>query len=159
MIVGTSDLSDECRTLLINSPTSTNTISSTFINQTTIDSSQNSATVSSSSLSSSSSSSSAAAADSFAQKSNISSLLTNINNNNMTRLIADETTETQDTDSGDYSEGASPREVGHNLYILAHKLAKFNKELSLMLKSKDCQEDEALAYYAVHTAQIEVYLL
>lgn len=156
MIVGTSDLSDECRTLLINSPTSTNTISSTFINQTTIDSSQNSATVSSSSLSSSSSS--AAAADSFAQKSNISSLLTNINNNNMTRLIADETTETQDTDSGDYSEGASPREVGHNLYILAHKLAKFNKELSLMLKSKDCQEDEALAYYAVHTAQIEVYL-
>ena len=76
----------------------------------------------------------------------------------MTRLIADETAESQDTDSGDYSEGASPREVGHNLYILAHKLAKFNKELSLMLKSKDCQEDEALAYYAVHTAQIEVYL-
>ncbi len=54
------------------------------------------------------------------------------------------------------SEGAPPREVGHNLYILAHKLAKFNKELSVLIKSKDSQENEALAYYAAHTAQIEI---
>jgi hypothetical protein len=54
------------------------------------------------------------------------------------------------------SEGSAPREVGHNLYILAHKLAKFNKELSVLIKSKDSQENEALAYYAAHTAQIEV---
>ncbi|CAF0775305.1 unnamed protein product [Brachionus calyciflorus] len=45
------------------------------------------------------------------------------------------------------------REVGHNIYILAHKLAKFNKELSRLLKSKD---DEALFYYSAHTAQIEI---
>jgi hypothetical protein len=63
-----------------------------------------------------------------------------------------------DTENGDGedSEGASPREVGHNLYILAHKLAKFNKELSVLLKSRDSQENEALAYYAAHTAQIEI---
>ena len=69
--------------------------------------------------------------------------------------IKDET-ESQDTENSDNSEGAPPREVGHNLYILAHKLAKFNKELSISLKSKDSQENEALAYYAAHTAQIEI---
>jgi hypothetical protein len=54
--------------------------------------------------------------------------------------------------------GSPPREVGHNLYILAHKLAKFNKELSLALKSRsqDGVENEALSYYAAHTAQIEI---
>lgn len=65
-------------------------------------------------------------------------------------------TESLDTDSSDNSEGSAPREVGHNLYILAHKLAKFNKELSVLLKSK---ESEALSYYAAHTAQIEVKIL
>lgn len=69
--------------------------------------------------------------------------------------VKDET-ESQDTENSDDSEGAPPREVGHNLYILAHKLAKFNKELSVSLKSKDSQENEALAYYAAHTAQIEI---
>ncbi|CAF0720089.1 unnamed protein product [Brachionus calyciflorus] len=64
--------------------------------------------------------------------------------------------ESQSTDNSDDTEGAPPREVGHNLYILAHKLAKFNKELSILLKSKDSQENEALAYYAAHTAQIEI---
>jgi hypothetical protein len=59
-------------------------------------------------------------------------------------------------ETGDDSQGAAPREVGHNLYILAHKLAKFNKELSIMLKSKESHENEALAYYAAHTAQIEI---
>lgn len=62
----------------------------------------------------------------------------------------------QKSENSDESEGAAPREVGHNLYILAHKLAKFNKELSVLLKSKDNQENEALAYYAAHTAQIEI---
>lgn len=66
--------------------------------------------------------------------------------------IKDET-ESLDTESSENSEGSAPREVGHNLYILAHKLAKFNKELSILLKSK---ESEALSYYAAHTAQIEV---
>ena len=58
-----------------------------------------------------------------------------------------------ENESGEESEGAPPREVGHNVYILAHKLAKYNKELSLLLKSK---ENEALCYYAAHTAQIEI---
>jgi hypothetical protein len=51
------------------------------------------------------------------------------------------------------SEGTPPREVGHNVFILAHKLAKYNKELSALLKSKD---NEALFYYSGHTAQIEI---
>lgn len=63
-------------------------------------------------------------------------------------------------DSGDDNENdneaAPPREVGHNLYILAHKLAKFNKELSISLKQTDGNENRALAYYAAHTAQIEI---
>jgi inositol 1,4,5-triphosphate receptor type 1 len=55
------------------------------------------------------------------------------------------------------SVGAPPREVGHNLYILAHKLAKFNKDLSLALRSVDnIDNNKALAYYAAHTAQIEI---
>jgi inositol 1,4,5-triphosphate receptor type 1 len=61
-----------------------------------------------------------------------------------------------DSENSDESEGAPPREVGHNLYILGHKLAKYNKELSVLLKSKDSQDNEALAYYAAHTAQIEI---
>lgn len=67
--------------------------------------------------------------------------------------VRDET-ESLDTESSETSEGSAPREVGHNLYILSHKLAKFNKELSVLLKSK---ESEALSYYAAHTAQIEVF--
>ena len=59
-------------------------------------------------------------------------------------------------DNSERSEGAPPREVGHNLFILAHKLAKFNKELGSLIKSKDNMENEALAYYAAHTAQIEI---
>ena len=65
----------------------------------------------------------------------------------------------QDNENGsEDSVGAPPREVGHNLYILAHKLAKFNKELSMALKSRyqEGQENEALGYYAAHTAQIEI---
>lgn len=68
--------------------------------------------------------------------------------------VRDET-ESLDTESSETSEGSAPREVGHNLYILSHKLAKFNKELSVLLKSK---ESEALSYYAAHTAQIEVFI-
>lgn len=69
--------------------------------------------------------------------------------------VKDET-ESLESETSENSEGAPPREVGHNLYILAHKLAKFNKELSVLVKSKD---SEALSYYAAHTAQIEVIKL
>jgi hypothetical protein len=50
----------------------------------------------------------------------------------------------------------TPIEVGHNLYILAHKMAKFNKELNSLIKSKDFVNNEALSYYAKRTAQIEI---
>uniref|UniRef100_A0A4W3J078 Inositol 1,4,5-trisphosphate receptor n=1 Tax=Callorhinchus milii TaxID=7868 RepID=A0A4W3J078_CALMI len=53
---------------------------------------------------------------------------------------------------------ASPRNVGHNIYILAHQLARHNKELQQMLKpgTQMGEGDEALEYYAKHTAQIEI---
>lgn len=77
--------------------------------------------------------------------------------------------------------GVSPREVGHNIYILCHQLAQHNKELAALLKPFDAYSSTlssssasttsstlnssqsemsktttALQYYATHTAQIEV---
>nr|XP_055069709.1 inositol 1,4,5-trisphosphate receptor type 1 isoform X3 [Misgurnus anguillicaudatus] len=49
---------------------------------------------------------------------------------------------------------ASPRNVGHNIYILAHQLSRHNKELQILLKPSG--EDQALEYYTKHTAQIEI---
>ncbi|XP_053545340.1 inositol 1,4,5-trisphosphate receptor type 1 [Bombina bombina] len=56
---------------------------------------------------------------------------------------------------------ASPRNVGHNIYILAHQLARHNKELQHMLKPgvQTGEGDEALEFYAKHTAQIEIVRL
>uniref|UniRef100_A0A8C0X6Z7 Inositol 1,4,5-trisphosphate receptor n=1 Tax=Castor canadensis TaxID=51338 RepID=A0A8C0X6Z7_CASCN len=55
-------------------------------------------------------------------------------------------------------DGVSPKDVGHNIYILAHQLARHNKLLQQILKpGLDPDEgDEALKYYANHTAQIEI---
>ncbi|XP_077151617.1 inositol 1,4,5-trisphosphate-gated calcium channel ITPR3 isoform X2 [Ranitomeya variabilis] len=90
-------------------------------------------------------------------------------------------------DEGDSSD-VSPREVGHNIYILALQLARHNrhlqhllkpihriqeeeesistmlslnnKQLTQMLKSKTApleeEKEDPLAYYAKHTAQIEI---
>ncbi|XP_028854498.1 inositol 1,4,5-trisphosphate receptor type 1 isoform X1 [Denticeps clupeoides] len=60
--------------------------------------------------------------------------------------------EEQEENGEDYA--ASPRNVGHNIYILAHQLARHNKELQLLLKPSG--EDQALEYYTKHTAQIEI---
>ncbi|KAF6312959.1 inositol 1,4,5-trisphosphate receptor type 1 [Rhinolophus ferrumequinum] len=55
---------------------------------------------------------------------------------------------------------ASPRNVGHNIYILAHQLARHNKELQSMLKpGGQAEGDAALEFYAKHTAQIEIVRL
>uniref|UniRef100_A0A3Q4HW68 Inositol 1,4,5-trisphosphate receptor n=1 Tax=Neolamprologus brichardi TaxID=32507 RepID=A0A3Q4HW68_NEOBR len=66
----------------------------------------------------------------------------------------------EEEDNGEEEEhdAASPRNVGHNIYILAHQLARHNKELSLMLKPgvSSGEGDEALEFYAKHTAQIEI---
>ncbi|KAG9468914.1 hypothetical protein GDO78_021690 [Eleutherodactylus coqui] len=58
-------------------------------------------------------------------------------------------------------QAASPRNVGHNIYILAHQLARHNKELQQMLKPgvQTGDGDEALEFYAKHTAQIEIVRL
>lgn len=57
-------------------------------------------------------------------------------------------------------DGVSPKEVGHNIYILCHQLAQHNKELAALLKPSDINIDpgtnQALIYYNNHTAQIEV---
>uniref|UniRef100_A0A8C3H007 Inositol 1,4,5-trisphosphate receptor n=1 Tax=Corvus moneduloides TaxID=1196302 RepID=A0A8C3H007_CORMO len=55
-------------------------------------------------------------------------------------------------------DGISPKDVGHNIYILAHQLACHNKALQQMLKpgSDPDEGDEALRFYAKHTAQIEI---
>nr|XP_019934105.1 PREDICTED: inositol 1,4,5-trisphosphate receptor type 2 [Paralichthys olivaceus] len=60
-----------------------------------------------------------------------------------------------------------PRDVGHNIYILAHQLARHNKILQQSLRpgsvlgqvsgvDSDSEKDDALHYYANHTAQIEI---
>lgn len=50
--------------------------------------------------------------------------------------------------------------VGHNIYILCHQLAQHNKDLAALLKPSEVNIDpkmnQALDYYASHTAQIEV---
>uniref|UniRef100_A0A7N6F8G3 Inositol 1,4,5-trisphosphate receptor n=1 Tax=Anabas testudineus TaxID=64144 RepID=A0A7N6F8G3_ANATE len=68
------------------------------------------------------------------------------------------TKEEEDNGEEEEHDAASPRNVGHNIYILAHQLARHNKELSVMLRPGGAsgEGDEALEFYAKHTAQIEV---
>ncbi|XP_055789827.1 inositol 1,4,5-trisphosphate receptor type 2-like isoform X1 [Salvelinus fontinalis] len=57
-----------------------------------------------------------------------------------------------------------PKDVGHNIYILAHQLARHSKFLQQSLRppaaglllNDDTEGDDALGYYANHTAQIEI---
>ncbi|XP_053740825.1 inositol 1,4,5-trisphosphate receptor type 2 isoform X2 [Synchiropus splendidus] len=59
------------------------------------------------------------------------------------------------------------KDVGHNIYILAHQLARHNKILQQSLRPGSClgpgssmdsdiEKDDALHFYAKHTAQIEI---
>ncbi|KAL0272305.1 UNVERIFIED_CONTAM: hypothetical protein PYX00_005334 [Menopon gallinae] len=67
-----------------------------------------------------------------------------------------------DVDDGltETESGVSPKEVGHNIYILCHQLAQHNKELAALLQPMDTGTDykahQALTYYKSHTAQIEI---
>ncbi|XP_048510963.1 inositol 1,4,5-trisphosphate receptor isoform X4 [Athalia rosae] len=66
-----------------------------------------------------------------------------------------------DDTSTDGEDGVSPKEVGHNIYILCHQLAQHNRELQTMLRpseynNADPKTNRALKYYASHTAQIEI---
>ncbi|XP_036387842.1 inositol 1,4,5-trisphosphate receptor type 1 isoform X5 [Megalops cyprinoides] len=69
--------------------------------------------------------------------------------------------EPEEGEEGEEEHSASPRNVGHNIYILAHQLARHNKELQAMLKPGGTygEGDEALEFYAKHTAQIEIVRL
>uniref|UniRef100_A0A914ER69 Inositol 1,4,5-trisphosphate receptor n=1 Tax=Acrobeloides nanus TaxID=290746 RepID=A0A914ER69_9BILA len=52
-----------------------------------------------------------------------------------------------------------PKEVGHNIYILAHQLSRHNSELAKLLNpeaTKNSATKEALSFYKEHTAQIEI---
>ena len=66
----------------------------------------------------------------------------------------------EDGDEGDGEETVSPKVVGHNIYILCHQLALYNREIGGLLKpnpeTTDAKVAEALRFYNSHTAQIEV---
>ena len=73
----------------------------------------------------------------------------------------DEDGDADDDVDGDEECGVSPKDVGHNIYILIHQLALYNKELGDLLQPIstepiDPKVVEALNYYRSHTAQIEV---
>ncbi|XP_061187354.1 inositol 1,4,5-trisphosphate receptor type 1-like isoform X3 [Saccostrea echinata] len=62
-------------------------------------------------------------------------------------------------DDDDEEEGkeASPKDVGHNIYILATQLSLHSERLAHLLKpSGDLWGDQALEFYEKHTAQIEI---
>ncbi|RXM33372.1 Inositol 1,4,5-trisphosphate receptor type 2 [Acipenser ruthenus] len=64
-----------------------------------------------------------------------------------------------ETDEESGGDQILPKDVGHNIYILAHQLARHNKLLQQSLKpasDPDLEGDEALKHYANHTAQIEI---
>ena len=78
--------------------------------------------------------------------------------------------EAKRTDLYDMDDDDSPLVVGHNIYILAYKLADHKKELrdaldtAMKLKRHDKHDGdknygEAVQYYAKNTAQIEVWWL
>ena len=68
--------------------------------------------------------------------------------------------EESDDDPNDAEETVSPKTLGHNIYILCHQLALYNKDISSLLQANldtmDPKTVEALHFYSSHTAQIEV---
>ncbi|KAJ8936454.1 hypothetical protein NQ314_012316 [Rhamnusium bicolor] len=76
------------------------------------------------------------------------------------RAFHQETTEDDDVDDASVEDMVSPREVGHNIWILCHQLSQHNKELASLLKpaesGRDPKTQKAVAYYTSHTAQIEI---
>eukprot|EP00058_Branchiostoma_floridae_P014304 XP_002599792.1 hypothetical protein BRAFLDRAFT_70263 [Branchiostoma floridae] len=66
--------------------------------------------------------------------------------------------EDEESEEDEEEDKVSPKEVGHNIYILAHQLSQHNKELAALLKPSSAADygNTALEYYAKHTAQIEI---
>lgn len=70
-------------------------------------------------------------------------------------------------DDSDDEDEVTPKEVGHNIYILCHQLARHNKELASLLRPNSLVDptasmevnsrfNHALSFYRKHTAQIEI---
>ena len=59
----------------------------------------------------------------------------------------------------DVDDDDSPMVVGHNIYILAYKLADHKRELKDALEKAEKQGHKAVQHYAKNTAQIEVLLV
>ena len=72
--------------------------------------------------------------------------------------ILDEDDDDEEDANSEDDGSVSPKEVGHNIYILCHQLALYNREIHQLLKTvqSDPKVAEALRYYSSHTAQIEV---
>ncbi|PVD24858.1 hypothetical protein C0Q70_15345 [Pomacea canaliculata] len=64
----------------------------------------------------------------------------------------------EDDEEEEEEREASPKAVGHNIFILAHQLSQHNKVLAELLKPSgtDLYGDQALEFYTKHTAQIEI---
>ncbi|XP_066945107.1 inositol 1,4,5-trisphosphate receptor isoform X30 [Macrobrachium rosenbergii] len=94
-------------------------------------------------------------AERILQSININQLLDIVSNLYHQENMDDE--EIFDDGSADNDDGVSPKEVGHNIYLLCHQLAKHNKELEEMLcKSNNEKLSQALSHYRDNTAQIEI---
>ena len=66
----------------------------------------------------------------------------------------------RDSEGNEVNTDVSPKEVGHNVYILCHQLSNHNEGLRKMMQNKDNLNDslaQALAHYRENTAQIEVF--
>uniref|UniRef100_A0A0N4WC63 RIH_assoc domain-containing protein n=1 Tax=Haemonchus placei TaxID=6290 RepID=A0A0N4WC63_HAEPC len=74
--------------------------------------------------------------------------------------IHDEATKVDMKYMADDASTVDPKEVGHNIYILAHQLARHSPELAQCLDpdddKKSVQTRNALEFYKKHTAQIEI---
>ncbi|XGW30683.1 hypothetical protein V3C99_009556 [Haemonchus contortus] len=74
--------------------------------------------------------------------------------------IHDEATKVDMKYVADDASTVDPKEVGHNIYILAHQLARHSPELAQCLDpdddKKSVQTRNALEFYKKHTAQIEI---
>ncbi|RXG67948.1 Ryanodine receptor 1 [Armadillidium vulgare] len=101
--------------------------------------------------------------ESRADSDNVDRILHSMNKPKLLEVVGKAFHQTSDEGSaGDNSieaAGVSPKEVGHNIYILCHQLAKHNSELRKMLHARDGITDslaQALAHYRDNTAQIEI---
>ncbi|XP_068212186.1 LOW QUALITY PROTEIN: inositol 1,4,5-trisphosphate receptor [Palaemon carinicauda] len=101
--------------------------------------------------------------ESRADSENAERIMQSININQLLDIVSNlyhqENLDDEEIDDGaaDNDNDVSPKEVGHNIYLLCHQLAKHNRELEEMLcKSNNEKLSQALSHYRENTAQIEI---